>query len=199
MGKLLGVVQEFSHVWNGKVLDVGCRAEHLKGALPNGSAAYLGLDLFQPAGVIGNLGAGLPFGNATFDTVVALDVLEHTDNIYKSFSELCRVARSFVLIALPNLYELKYRLKFLFGQPLSRKYGLPLDAPNDRHRWLFSFDEAKTFTHKLGVNCGFEITKERCLIGPKRGRMGLCCLTGVFPNLLSPWYVALLQRKERVL
>ena len=66
---------------------------------------------------------------------MALDVLEHTDDIYRANEELFRVARKNVIIALPNAYEVKGRLKFLIGRTLSGKYGLPLDPPSDRHRW----------------------------------------------------------------
>ena len=127
---------------------------------------------------------------------MALDVLEHTDDIYRSFSELCRVAHSHVLIVLPNVYEIKGRARFLFGRRLSGKYGLPQDPPSDRHRWLFSLPEAVNFAHTMGQRCGFEVVDEGCLIGPWRSVMGVCQLVSFFPNLLSPSYVALLHRKE---
>jgi SAM-dependent methyltransferase len=199
MGKFTTIVHAFPHVWNGRVLDVGCRSGQFRDALPNGNVDYLGLDLSPPANVVGNLGAGLPFNKASSDTVVALDVLEHTDDIYKAFTELCRVARNHVIIALPNLYEVTFRARFLLGQPLCGKYGLPSNPPSDRHRWLFSFQEAMSFTHTMGKKCGFEVMREGCLIGPQRSLIGLRYLTGVFPNLLSPWYVALLRRTENEL
>jgi hypothetical protein len=141
------------------------------------------MDLFPPANVIANLGSGLPFARESSDTVVALDVLEHTDDIHKSFSELCRVARSHVLIILPNMYEIQLRMKLLFGRQLSGKYGLPSQAPKDRHRWLFSFLDAKAFTHALADRCGFEVVRQ---------------LVRLFPNLFAPGYVALLHRAGTV-
>ena len=197
-GKLASMVRAFPNIWSGSVLDVGCRARRLKDALPQETADYLGVDLHPPADVIGNLGTGLPFNGASSDTVVALDVLEHTDDIYKSFAELCRVARTHVLLALPNLYEITVRKRIFFGQCISGKYGLPLNPPMDRHRWMFSFREAENFTHAMATQCGFEVVGEGCLIGPRRSAIGVRHLVNVFPNLLSPWYVALLERKRLI-
>ena len=56
---------------------------------------------------------------------MALDDLEHTDKIYAAFAELARVSRRYVLVALPKAYEVASRVRFLRGQPLSGKYGLP--------------------------------------------------------------------------
>jgi len=194
IGKFQGIVQALPGAWDGLVLDVGCRSGNLKRVLSKDT--YYGLDLYPPADFIGNLGAGLPFMDASFDTVVALDVLEHTDNIYAAFQELCRIARRYVVIALPNAFEIKMRLKFVLGKQLSDKYGLPLDPPADRHRWLFSFQEAMNFAHAWGRRCGFAVRAEGCLIGPRRGVTGGPFAVGLFPNLLSPSYVALLDRRE---
>lgn len=194
--KFATMVRAFPRIWKGRILDVGCRSRKLKEALPSANVDYLGVDLQSPADIVGNLEAGLPLGQASSDTVVALDVLEHTDNIYHSFGELCRVSRSYVLIALPNLYDVTARKRFLCGQQISGKYGLPLDPPTDRHRWIFSFQEAEKFTHAMATKCGFEVVDEGCLIGPRRGAIGFRELVKRYPNVLSPWYVALLKRKE---
>ena len=195
-GKFAGMIQAFPNIWNGRILDVGCRSRELKDALPKETSDYLGIDLYPPADVVGNLGAGLPFDDASSNTVVALDILEHTDDIYYSFGELCRVACNHVLIGLPNLYEITCRKRFFFGQPISGKYGLPVSPPTDRHRWMFSLREAETFTHAMATKCGFEVIGEGCLIGPRRNAVGIRHLVNIFPNLLSPWYVALLERKR---
>jgi len=77
-------------------------------------------------------------------------VLEHTNNIHKSFEELCRVARKFVVITLPNAYELKTRLKFLLGLPHSGKYGLPVD-PQKTVTAGFLFERGKSFRSWYGT------------------------------------------------
>jgi SAM-dependent methyltransferase len=194
MGKFHAVAQAMADAWQGSVLDVGCRAGAFERVLPPSRVRYVGLDLVPPADVVGRLDAGLPFHNASSDTVVALDVLEHTDDIHRSFAELCRVARTHVLVVLPNLYDIGYRFKFLLGRRPSAKYGLPLEPPPDRHRWLFSFREAKRFTHALGQRHGFTIKTEGCLVGPRRGAAGCRFLVRLCPDLFSPWYLALLER-----
>lgn len=105
-GKFQAIVTAFPNIWSGSVLDVGCRTGQLKHVLPSKDIYYCGLDLVSPADVIGNLEVGLPFKNEKFDVVVALDVLEHTDNIWNAFRELCRVARQYCVITLPNIYDL---------------------------------------------------------------------------------------------
>jgi len=195
-GKFRAVVRDYPGIWQGLVLDVGCRSGGLKGALAEQQARYCGLDLRQPADVIGDVERGLPFRDRMFDTVVALDVLEHTDRIFDAIGELYRVSRRHVLVSLPNVYEVKLRLRFLFGRRLSGKYGLPLRQPRDRHRWLFSLWEARKFLQIQGQRHAFEIAEEGCLIGPRRGFAGGRFLAGMLPNLMAPWYVALFQRKE---
>jgi len=196
IGKFQAVVHAFPSIWEGLILDVGCRSANLRRVLEDREVHYRGLDLFPPADFIGDLGAGLPFEDMSFDTVVALDVLEHTDNIYQAFGELCRVARKYAVVTLPNAYEVKSRIKFLLGRRLSGKYGLPLEPPNDRHRWLFSLREAMDFIHAR-VRChDCRVAAEGCLVGPGRGFMIGRLMVGYFPNLLSPWYLALLQKKS---
>jgi SAM-dependent methyltransferase len=196
MGKFQGVVQAFPNVWGGLVLDIGCRHGNLRHALPKEAERYYGLDLYPPSDIISTLEADLPFVNASFDTVVALDVLEHVDDIHKAFKELCRVARKYVILILPNAYEVKSRIKFLLGQKLSGKYGLPLIPPEDRHRWLFSFREARAFTDAMGAQYQFEVIAEGSLVGPQRGSAWSRRMVCLFPNLFSPCYIALLRRKE---
>ena len=195
-GKFLGVINAFPDIWKGRVLDVGCRSCKLKSVLMqhNSEIHYIGLDLYPPADVIANLEKGLPFRDKSFNVVVALDVLEHTDDIYTSFDELCRVARQFVVITLPNAYELRIRTRFLLGHPVSGKYGLPTEPPADRHRWLFSFRDARNFAHYRVQQCGFLVKEEGCLIGPRRANGVGKLLVSKFPDLSSPTYLCLLSR-----
>ena len=152
----------------------------------------------------------LPMSLATFWGAGCLSIRRHRTRslhwmcwsiptiYYKSFAELCRVARRHVLIALPNLYDIGGRKRFFFGQPISAKYGLPVNPPSDRHRWLFSFQEALSFAHTMATKNGFEVIKEGCLIGPRRSFIGVRHLVKAFPNLLAPAYVALLRRNRGV-
>jgi len=136
-------------------------------------------------------------GEASSDTVVALDVLEHTDDIYRSFGELCRVSRGYVLVALPNLYDISVRKRFVLGERISGKHGAPTNLPMDRHRWIFSFRDAENFTDAMATKHRFAVVDEGCLIGPRQSAIGFRKLVKMFPNVLSPWYVALLKRENR--
>lgn len=196
IGKFRGVVRAFPQIWGGLVLDVGCRSGNLKCALPNGKTRYCGIDLYPPADVIADVEGGLPFGHAAFDTVVALDLLEHTDDIYQAFGELCRVTKRYLLISLPNGYEIRARFRFLFGRRLSGKYGLPPEPPHDRHRWLFSFREARNFIHTRRQEHKFELVAEGSLVGRRRSFLAGRMAVSQFPNLLSRWYLALLQKRR---
>jgi len=203
IGKFRGVVNAFSDIWDGGILDVGCRSRNLKQVLSDHNRnrhsrkfSYVGFDLYSPSDVIGNIETGLPFHEQAFDVVVALDLLEHTNDIHKAFKEVCRVARRFVVLTFPNLYDIKGRMNFLFGYPLSGKYGLPECPLKDRHRWFFSLREAVRFVHAMASQCGFKAMEDGCLIGPRRGFAPWRFMVCLLPNLLSPCYIALLERKR---
>jgi len=99
------------------VLDIGCRDGILKKYLPR-EVSYAGVDLSPGLNVtrVCNLEQGIPFADASFDAVVALDVLEHVDNIWFAFDEVVRVARRQVMVVLPNSYHFRERLRFLRGR-----------------------------------------------------------------------------------
>ncbi len=193
-GRFRGVVEAFPETWRGKVLDVGCRGGGLKEELKGRPVEYCGLDLAPPADVVADLNKGLPFEPGTFDLVAALDVLEHTDDIHGSFREVCRVSRAHVVLALPNAFAVEHRLKFALGRQISGKYGLPVEPPADRHRWLFSLDEARSFCASWAGRCGYSIATEGCLAGRRRVSVMSRAALLAFPNLLCPTYLVLLRR-----
>lgn len=149
------------------VLDVGCRDAILKKHLSSG-IKYTGLDLMEGPGVdhVCNVEKGLPFGNGEFDVVVALDLLEHTDNIWFVFDELARVARRKVIVLLPNSYHWSFRLQYLLGKEMG-KYILPPEPILDRHRWLLSHNSARRFCLAHAEKGGWHVT-ERILFGGRR-------------------------------
>ena len=190
--KAASIVDGFPSVWAGQVLEIGCRHRELEDVLVCRGVSYFGVDLAVTADVVADLGAGLPFCDETADVVVALDVLEHTDNIHHALSELCRVARHHVLVSLPNQYEARARWMDLRGRH-SGKWGLPLAPRRDRHRWLFTLEEAREFCrHVSGVH-GWEVVGEKTLVGPRRGSPSARGFVRYWPSLFAPTYVALLQ------
>lgn len=108
----------------GRFLDIGCGDNPLARWL-SPAVDYIGLD-YPPtvakgyAGMADVFGDGqrLPFGNACFDAVAALDVLEHLPRPEAAFAEMVRVARPGALIVT--------RTPFMY--PLH-------DLPHDFHRW----------------------------------------------------------------
>ena len=192
-GKLGAIAAVFKYMWQGRVLDVGSRGGRLRRELPP-ALAYYGLDIIPPADVLANLESGLPFQPRSFDAVVALDVLEHTNNIHRAIAQLCRVSHHYVVISLPNVYEIVSRVRFALGKPISGKYGLPAEPLADRHRLVLSWLEAREFTSTLGLSHGFQVVDEGCLLGPRRGRLPGRLLVQWAPNVFSPWYVGLLER-----
>ncbi len=84
---------------------------------------YQGIDYKDSNEVVGhNLENGIPFDDKSFDIVFALDVLEHVENIHFLFDEIIRVSKDEAIIALPNMSYWKFRLRFLKGKDISKKY-----------------------------------------------------------------------------
>jgi methionine biosynthesis protein MetW len=137
-----------------RVLDLGCRDGALTRVYSAGNevvgvdadrdalaaAAELGIethwaDLDQP----------LAFPDASFDVVVAGELLEHLRDPRRTVAEILRVLRpggTFVA-SVPNAYRLKGRLRFLFGRkPESDPTHLQMFSPTDVRTLLDGFDEA---------------------------------------------------------
>lgn len=85
----------------GRVLDVGCGPGLYRASC--GSGDYVGLDLCGRPDVIGSASA-LPFRDSAFDAVIAMDVLEHVEDIDAASSECHRVLRAGgrLLVVTPN-------------------------------------------------------------------------------------------------
>lgn len=139
------------------LLDVGCYNADFKKNIP-AEIKYTGIDITGKPDLFINLDKieKLPFEDKQFDMVICADVLEHLENIHLIFDELCRVSAKYLIITLPNAYSVipeflrgknytkdSEKLK-KFGKH-SKFYGLPLEKPEDRHRWFFSFEEACDF------------------------------------------------------
>lgn len=134
----------FATAFEGRVLDVGCDRAVLRDFL--GADRYTGVDRSAEADVHHDLQADgpLPFADNSFDVVVCTDVLEHLDNLHEVFTEIVRVGKKRLILSLPNNWNAA-RLKIERGRGSFKHYGLPLDPPGDRHRWFFSYEEARDF------------------------------------------------------
>lgn len=152
-GRARFIAHNFAEHLQGRVLDVGCGDALLREHV----ADYVGCDIAGRPDVRLDLDwAGLPFGDGAFDTAVCTDVLEHVEPMRQVFGELFRVAQHSVIISLPNVYALGYRIKFAQGRVISKEYSL---EPRNRHRWLPSFSETVVVMRKW-LPAGWEIAAE---------------------------------------
>jgi len=75
----------------------------------------------------------LPFKNGSFSNVYARHVLEHTNNPYRAFDELLRVASKFLVVSVPHI--------------LSKVARQDSKLPHDEHKHIF---RKKWFQQALG-------------------------------------------------
>ena len=155
------IAQRFSDFFieSQSFLDVGCWEKDLKKYVPSNSK-YFGIDISGSPDKFINLDKieKLPFNDKEFDLAICSDVLEHLENIHLIFDEILRVSNKYVIITLPTathyrvLKKIITKKKYLqteekrkeFGKYL-KFFGLPLEKPDDRHRWFFGLDEAIEF------------------------------------------------------
>jgi 2-polyprenyl-3-methyl-5-hydroxy-6-metoxy-1,4-benzoquinol methylase len=140
------IARRFHPLFQGKVLDVGCDRALLKPLLPQ--VDYFGIDISGDPDMQIDLEhvETLPFETASFDCVVCTDVLEHLNNLHTVFGELLRIAKTYVIVALPNNWA-NARKPIARGRGSVSHYGLPGEPPADRHKWFFGLSEAEAFVH----------------------------------------------------
>lgn len=143
----------------GDIIDVGGAPCCLRNFINN---PYVCVDITDVPGVIrvDLEKEKLPFRDNSFDIVVCTDVLEHLDNPHEVFREVIRVAKKYIIISLPNMFQLGFRLKILMGRDDLKFYGLPSKPPGDRHKWFFSYNQARRFVHYMAKVHGAEILEE---------------------------------------
>jgi SAM-dependent methyltransferase len=167
------------------LLDVGCRDGRLKNHLP-GTIEYSGIDL-SPGPLVSkvcNIEQGIPYPDNAFDAVVALDVLEHTDNIWFSFGELVRVSRRQLMIVLPNSYHWKERLRYLRGKE-GDKHKLSPEPIQDRHRWLPSYTTSHAFATHMAHQFNLSLTTISMMVDEHPNMLRELAARVLSPNLMS--------------
>lgn len=189
------------------VLDIGCSDAWLATNLDRSAIDYAGLDIEVSELARKNTSARgfsltavnleknkLPFNDNSFDMVVCTDVLEHINHLHAVFNDIIRVAKKYVIISLPNMYVLSIRKKILRGQQI-KFYNLPPTEPEDRHKWFFSYSDARNFIHsQKNVN----VIEEFPYYDKRRGLKNLYGRIierrELFPNFLSLSYWCLLEK-----
>ena len=125
-----------------RILDLGCRAGAFTRSFLDGNHV-VGLDVDRVAleaaaklgieTVLADVEAELPFPDASFDAVIAGELLEHVRYPAAVLSEARRVLRpgGVFVGSVPNIYNLHNRLAFLRGRP-----------PDDDQTHLHTFSPA---------------------------------------------------------
>jgi hypothetical protein len=172
-----------------RLLDVGCRGCELKPYVSD-LAEYEGVDLVQnPQGSVDHVldvSNGLPFADASFDYVVALDLVEHLDDFEGGLRELLRVARGHLIVMLPNLAHVLFRARFLLGGTLSGKYDMKYGMGKDRHRWVTVQTQCDRLMDDFARDNGLSLTTTWFTDSPKKDLFAkLCRVVGLSPNLWS--------------
>jgi SAM-dependent methyltransferase len=138
-----------------RVLDLGCRYGALTRAYAEGNDV-VGVDVDRDAlAEAAKLGIEtrwadaeepLPFEDASFDVVVAGELIEHLRDPDGLVAEVRRVLRpggTFVG-SVPNFFRLRNRLAMLFGRPLDHDpTHLHVFAPRDVHTLVAGFEDVE--------------------------------------------------------
>lgn len=141
------------------VLDVGCDINSLKKIIGD---KVTGVDLYgTPDLKIDFEKEKLTrFQNGEFDFVVCTEVLEHLENLYEMTDELFRVSGKYIVVSLPNCFDMFTKWKLLFHDYAGKFYGLPVEKPEDRHRWFFGYRDIDRFFVYQSTKKHFSIEKK---------------------------------------
>lgn len=150
------VSKRFAKYLKTSVLDVGCYEAPLRAILPG--VKYTGVDFVGSPDIELNLESveKIPFNDSTYDCVICIEVLEHLDNFHSIFNELIRVSKKNIIVSLPNCWR-DARVPIERGKGQFAHYGLPVDAPKDRHKWFFSATDSLSFFEAQAIKHDLEI------------------------------------------
>ena len=138
-----------------RVLDLGCRSGALTSHFLEGNSV-VGLDVdasaLEKAAALGiepvqaNVEEPLPFEDASFDAVVAGELLEHLQFPDALIAEIWRVLRrgGVVVGSVPNAFRVQSRLRFLRGRPPEDDpTHLRMFSPRELHGLLAAYDDVE--------------------------------------------------------
>lgn len=145
--------QALSLTQGGPVLDVGCGDGLMLSCYKEQGIEAEGVDLSDVAvslctskGLKATQGdfttTPLPFSDSSFQTVLALDVLEHVYNPDYVLAEIARVTKGDVIISVPNFSSFPARLQVLFGKVPEN------NRPNKGHVYWFTWSVLQSLLRK---------------------------------------------------
>jgi SAM-dependent methyltransferase len=116
------------------VLEVGSTDFSFRDCVAASPQIWLTADLFPPADLVIDLDSPvlrLPFPDRHFDVVICTEVIEHLRFATALIDELSRVlsARGSLLVSVPNITSLTYRIAWLFGHIPSCAASADLGPP----------------------------------------------------------------------
>lgn len=168
------LAERFGRYLTGSVLNIGGGGEkHLLRFIS--PREYLELDIAGTPDLRIDLDAEYPWPiiDGKFDAVICTEVLEHLNELHRAFSELLRITRRYIVISVPNAlpavygYVSRRPVVIEDGTPpgvgfgtFAKFYGLPVDKPEDRHRWFFSYSEAQEFFRHNAGPLGYRVVEE---------------------------------------
>jgi len=184
----------------GLLLDVGGRNGILRDYLTNNRFRYHSADLKPGHDFVIDLEKNLPISNLMFDVTVALDVLEHIENIHNALDELLRITRKVTIIALPNMASYYHRFSFFFkGRLATNKYDLLPNHQGDRHRWLTTSAQMDNLIIEIAKKNRFEIL---CIVdeveGGRVARIFFWTILHILPSLRTVFTCRSLYRLRRM-
>ncbi len=146
VGKLIGKMTDAN-----SLLDVGCRDGILKRHI-NREVEYFGADLFDNGSHVKYVGDIMHVDfDRKFDIVSAIDILEHLEQPTNAFEKLMELSNKYIIISLPNCYDLKKRYSFAVHGTLGGKYKFSSGEILDRHRWIMSAEEIDDFYKSIAA------------------------------------------------
>jgi hypothetical protein len=162
------IVADRTVAMSGTLVDVGARDKILQQYLQKTRLHYLSSDIMPGHPLYWNLEEPLPAMDNAYEVIVALDVLEHVENIHQALQELLRVSRNRLFISIPNMTCLSFRLHFFYFGKLSGKYTLLPTHQGDRHRWLTSYPQVCTLVQHAIKDRGYEARQYNIVTGYDR-------------------------------
>ncbi|MBL8080156.1 MAG: hypothetical protein JNM55_19460 [Anaerolineales bacterium] len=142
----------------GSLLDIGARDRMLGGYIERTNIQYFSADVDPGHDYQINIEQHIDINDKVFNYVCALDVLEHVENIHFAFSELARITKDTLIIALPNVATLPRRWSFFWKSNLgTAKYALLPEHQRDRHRWLTIYPEINLFIEENARKANFKL------------------------------------------
>jgi len=164
------------------LLDIGCGDGVVSRHLPS-QCEYTGLDISDACiyeqrhdnpkvrYVQADQIPDLMRGEGPWDTVLLLDVIEHTRQFTPLFELALTRANQQVVVSLPNELFVLDRLRMLRGHELNAHSLDLVDQPEGfKHQFIVNIDKARTLLTQKAEALGFELTEEilRPLISKRR-------------------------------